>query len=943
MVLACVTSLGNKNEVGWDAHSVLSRQNEQVVLNRVDQLLENQTLISDCMEKEGEAAVARLFAETNASCSDYPANGVACVKKVQEVVAKTLRSSRSCRCRFYTYIGPNLWLTRPLAAFVKSFLLTQPHSVLHIYSSFPQSSTRTPSIFRDNPYLQGCNLAGTARVQVKDAAEVLSTVQGLRWCSTMKCEVRTGSYQAEPIVALTDLLRMHLLANYGGIWVDGDTLFMRDMSFLCGGSFAYQWDHEPELMNTAMMGCRKGCPVAEWMVRTGGADPKAFHPHKVGEALQAIASERVEAQSAEAGAKHAATEPFKFFKLPQWLFDAEWAHDNMYLDGADHEPILEREEGYTIPVFEATGYGRWIDSRSVALTDEGRAFMGLFPSVRFSFECLFSAPWQGRNSEKVDPNVHNGSVVIQNWGVVDAKPQLGTLGEAYEGALSYHWHNRWDHCCQKESRFVVFEREWDEALQCAKGGAAVAVTAPRTEEEVRGKPEVGWKKGGEDRGGKGDERDKGGARFGKREGSAVLLGSSSSQDNKRPCRSRKRPMRSKITGKCVSSSGLRAEEISVLRKPRGQTKKEKKEEKKTTERKGVCPFEFLVYVYPLPAEYNSDVVQLLRTEEVQDGEWRTGPGLTDDVLDWRTTMLDFMDEVIIQWAFDGSACTTSDPSKATFFFLPISFFYLEWLRRDSGHLASGISRAADFDSLLASGDTGILKKLGIDTQWWDKHGGCDHIVVASRPQMGWENSAVSKMCGMAPIVLGKEFNWGTIERWESRLRSIGANETAMAKLKKAEKGCLCKNVLLPYLTRHPRMLKGSTKRHSRPVLAAFVGSGGRGPREDLLVAMKQCGPCRVFEVKDRSNISLAMENAVDLYESCTFAIVVRGDSATSARAYSAIAMGAIPVFIGFNVVGSKVMFQLPFANTLDWSKFSLNFRPGEQRVVDRSICRQYSL
>jgi hypothetical protein len=43
---------------------------------------------------------------------------------------------------------------------------------------------------------------------------------------------------------------------------------------------------------------------------------------------------------------------------------------------------------------------------------------------------------------------------------------------------------------------------------------------------------------------------------------------------------------------------------------------------------------------------------------------------------------------------------------------------------------------------------------------------------------------------------------------------------------------------------------GSRPVYSRSVLASFVGSGGRGNRDDLLTAMKECGPtCKVFEVK----------------------------------------------------------------------------------------------
>jgi hypothetical protein len=39
------------------------------------------------------------------------------------------------------------------------------------------------------------------------------------------------------------------------------------------------------------------------------------------------------------------------------------------------------------------------------------------------------------------------------------------------------------------------------------------------------------------------------------------------------------------------------------------------------------------------------VVDALKKQPRQNGEWKTGPGRTDNEYDWRTTMLDFMDEV----------------------------------------------------------------------------------------------------------------------------------------------------------------------------------------------------------------------------------------------------------------------------------------------------------
>jgi hypothetical protein len=88
------------------------------------------------------------------------------------------------------------------------------------------------------------------------------------------------------------------------------------------------------------------------MIERGGADPKAFHPHKVTGVLLAMAMANEERKAnkergvneerkagagtaeggegeEERGGEREEERPFQFLKLPQWLFDAQWAQDNM--------------------------------------------------------------------------------------------------------------------------------------------------------------------------------------------------------------------------------------------------------------------------------------------------------------------------------------------------------------------------------------------------------------------------------------------------------------------------------------------------------------------------------------------------------------------------------------------------------------------------------------
>jgi hypothetical protein len=381
-----------------------------------------------------------------------------------------------------------------------------------------------------------------------------------------------------------------------------------------------------------------------------------------------------------------------------------------------------------------------------------------------------------------------------------------------------------------------------------------------------------------------------------------------------------------------------------------------------------CPFK--IYIYPLPLVYNEKVVEALaRTSEKDRIPWTVlnlsqVTGKTPaPIFDWRSTMLDFTDEIIIHRNLARSNCVTADPSQASFFFLPVYSFYMYWLGMDGPR--------AELDRLLLLGDTGMLTTNGIDARWWERKGGCDHIIVASRPQAGWENGVISHMCGIKPIILGKEMgNVNPLPFLENHV----SNVTQVQMLLKEEQGCLNKNVVLPYPVRYPRMRSGpkvKTSAGRRPLLASFVGSSNPSRvRRGLFEALEEASDCAVYNPMDRCNITETMDMAATFYENSTFAPVVVGDSRTSARAYCAIAMGAIPVFINFQVTSSNFRIvedrrpvaermmgehpelvgeegetisqyfpvELAFSNSLNWDTFSVQLlvhveKRGKQTIT----------
>lgn len=185
---------------------------------------------------------------------------------------------------------------------------------------------------------------------------------------------------------------------------------------------------------------------------------------------------------------------------------------------------------------------------------------------------------------------------------------------------------------------------------------------------------------------------------------------------------------------------------------------------------GTCPFSSRIYVYPLPSRFNTDVVTLLKNTTRKDwANYRTGPGITDSIYDWKSTMLDFATEMYIHTNLMESSCRTTNPDDASIFFIPIYTFYLHWLT-DTGCTgcqntcdcsSTGLADPRYFDELLNSGgsDTSVFKEIGIPDRYWKKNRGCDHIMVASRVTMTWEPYAIAsgEACTFTPILLGIEF------------------------------------------------------------------------------------------------------------------------------------------------------------------------------------------
>ena len=64
------------------------------------------------------------------------------------------------------------------------------------------------------------------------------------------------SLNSKYLVALSDLVRFAVLDQYGGIYTDGDTIYLKDMRFFWYMNFAYRWAYT-HYLNTAVLGFNK--------------------------------------------------------------------------------------------------------------------------------------------------------------------------------------------------------------------------------------------------------------------------------------------------------------------------------------------------------------------------------------------------------------------------------------------------------------------------------------------------------------------------------------------------------------------------------------------------------------------------------------------------------------------------------------------------------------
>jgi WD repeat and SOF domain-containing protein 1 len=114
-------------------------------------------------------------------------------------------------------------------------------------------------------------------------------------------------------VILSDMARFILTYRYGGIYLDADTMFLRDWEELWNwhGQFAYRWSFHQKY-NTAVLKLHKGSALGSFLFKTALENGLDFHPMTVSRYLKDADLDRL------------------LFRIPDALFDPAWINFEKY-------------------------------------------------------------------------------------------------------------------------------------------------------------------------------------------------------------------------------------------------------------------------------------------------------------------------------------------------------------------------------------------------------------------------------------------------------------------------------------------------------------------------------------------------------------------------------------------------------------------------------------
>ncbi|PFH50776.1 hypothetical protein AMATHDRAFT_144287 [Amanita thiersii Skay4041] len=152
---------------------------------------------------------------------------------------------------------------------------------------------------------------------------------------------RTGSKSSSTYdrlsVILSDLARFILCHRFGGIYLDADTILLRDWEEVWGwkGAFAYRWSRLAKY-NTAVLHLNKESALGKFLFKTALKNGLDFHPMTVSRYLKDAHLEEL------------------LFRLPDALFDPAWLNTEGYQIHRPPQPLFTSfEDFFATPVLDS--------------------------------------------------------------------------------------------------------------------------------------------------------------------------------------------------------------------------------------------------------------------------------------------------------------------------------------------------------------------------------------------------------------------------------------------------------------------------------------------------------------------------------------------------------------------------------------------------------------
>ncbi|SCV68190.1 BQ2448_311 [Microbotryum intermedium] len=130
-------------------------------------------------------------------------------------------------------------------------------------------------------------------------------------------------------VVLSDMARFVLTHRFGGVYLDADTILLRDWEELFNwhGAFAYRWSRL-EKYNTAVLKMQRGSALGNFLFRSAVANDLDFHPMTISRYTKDAGVEGL------------------LLRLPDALFDPAWLNTEYYQRDRPAFPYFQRFEDF---------------------------------------------------------------------------------------------------------------------------------------------------------------------------------------------------------------------------------------------------------------------------------------------------------------------------------------------------------------------------------------------------------------------------------------------------------------------------------------------------------------------------------------------------------------------------------------------------------------------